>query len=196
MPPQDIMTLKMLSGLDGRKKSTSWGNVVNIIDKPEDMYGKIMSMRDEMILDYFELCTLISDKELMEIKKDIKGKKSNPKNIKARLAYEIVSMYHGGKSAQKAEQEFNKIFREKRLPSKMPVFFTPKPSYPITELLFHLGLAKSKTEGKRLITQGGVRVDSNIVKDFRQEIKVKDEMVIQVGKRKFAKLITHDGRCE
>ncbi len=196
LPPQDIMTLKMLSGLDGRKMSTSWGNVVNIVDKPEDMYGKLMSMRDEMIFDYFELCTLVCDKELSEIQKELKRKDVNPKDIKARLAREIVSLYYGEKSAQKAEQEFSKIFKEKSLPSKMPVFFTPKPSYPITELLFHLGLAGSKSEGKRLVIQGGVKVDSNVVKDFKQEIKVRDEMIIQVGKRKFAKLITHDGRCE
>lgn len=194
--PQDIMTLKMLSGLDGRKMSTSWGNVVNMIDKPEDMYGKLMSMRDEMILDYFELCTLVSNKELSEIKKELKNKKVNPKDIKARLAREIVSMYHGAKSAIKAEQEFHKIFKEKSLPSQMPVFFTPKPSYPIMELLYHLGFASSNSEGKRLVLQGGVKIDSKIIKDFKQEIKVKDEMVIQVGKRKFAKLITHDGRCE
>jgi tyrosyl-tRNA synthetase len=196
IPPQDIMTLKMLSGLDGRKMSTSWGNVINIIDKPEDMYGKLMSMRDEMILDYFELCVLISNQELGEIKKELKNKKVNPKDIKARLAREIVSMYHGEKSTIKAEQEFHKIFREKSLPSRMPVFFTPKPSYPIMELLYHLGFASSNSEGKRLVLQGGVRVDSKVIKDFKQEIKVRDEMVIQVGKRKFAKLITHDGRCE
>jgi tyrosyl-tRNA synthetase len=186
----------MLSGLDGRKMSTSWGNVVNMIDKPEDMYGKLMSMRDEMILDYFELCALLSAQELGEIKKQLKNKKINPKDIKARLAREIVSMYHGKKSAEKAEQEFNKIFKEKSLPSEMPVFFTPKPSYPITELLYHLGFAGSNSEGKRLVIQGGVKIDSEVIKDFKKEIKVRDEMVIQVGKRKFAKLITHDGRCE
>lgn len=196
IPPQDIMTLKMLSGLDGRKMSTSWGNVINIIDKPEDMYGKLMSMRDEMILDYFELCTLISDQELGEIKKELKNKKVNPKDIKSKLAREIVSMYYGEKLTIKAEQEFHKIFREKGAPSQMPVFFTPKPSYPIMELLYHLGFASSNSEGKRLVIQGGVRVDSKVVKDFKQEIKIRDEMVIQVGKRKFAKLITHDGRCE
>ncbi|MBU3964435.1 tyrosine--tRNA ligase [Patescibacteria group bacterium] len=195
MYPQDIMTLKMLSGLDGRKMSTSWGNVINIVDKPEDMYGKLMSMRDEMIFDYFELCTLLAEKELSEIKRELKNKNINPRDIKARLAREIVSMYHSEKLAQKAGQEFDKIFKEKRMPSKMPVFFTPKPSYPIVELLFHLGLASSKGEGKRLVLQGGVRVDSNVIKDFKQEIKVRDEMIIQVGKRKFAKLITHDIRC-
>ncbi|MEA3452760.1 MAG: tyrosine--tRNA ligase [Patescibacteria group bacterium] len=186
--PQDIITLKMLNGLDGRKMSTSWGNVVNIIDPPNEMYGKLMSMKDEAIVDYFELCTPISSKELVEIKKQMKEGIVNPKDLKVKLALLIVSLYHGKAASEKAEKEFSKIFKNKGLPSDIRVFFAPKDVYPITELLASLELTKSKAEAKRLIEQGGVRIDSETQQDVRRDIKVKEGMIIQVGKRKFAKL--------
>jgi len=108
--PQDIMALKMLSGLDGRKMSTSWGNVVNIIDSPDEMYGKLMSMKDETIVDYFELCTPTSQEEIVEIKKQLDGGNVNPKDLKVKLALLIVSLYHGKSASQKAKKEFEKVF--------------------------------------------------------------------------------------
>jgi len=190
--PQDIITLKMLNGLDGRKMSTSWGNVVNIIDSPNEMYGKLMSMKDETIIDYFELCTPISQEELVEIKKQMKEGSVNPKDLKVRLALLIVSLYHGKDASQKAEKEFKKIFKNKGIPSDIRIFFAPKKIYPITELLASLELTKSKAEARRLIEQGGVRIESKIEKDFQKEIKVKEGMIIQVGKRRFAKLTKND----
>ena len=194
--PQDIMALKMLSGLDGRKMSTSWGNVVNIVDEPNDMFGKLMSMKDEMMEEYFELCARLSEKELREVKKRLKDKKYNPKDLKEDLAFKIVSLYWGEKQAQKAKQEFQKVFKDKELPSDIRVFFAPKKEYDILELLFHLGLTKSKGEAKRLIQQGGARIDSKKITDFNKIIKVKEGMVIQAGKRNFARLTLKDGREE
>jgi tyrosyl-tRNA synthetase len=194
--PQDIITLKMLYGLDGRKMSTSWGNVVNIVDSPNEMYGKLMSMKDETIADYFELCTLISQEELAEIKKQLKGGKVNPRDLKVKLALLIVSLYHGKAASQKAEKEFKKIFKNKGLPSDIRTFFAPKNIYPITELLASLELAKSKTDARHLIEQGGVKIDSKIEKDFRRDVRIKEGMIIQIGKRKFARLTKKDGREE
>ena len=191
--PQDIIALKMLYGLDGRKMSTSWGNVVNILDSPNEMFGKLMSMKDETIVDYFELCTSVSEKELIEIKKQMEGEIVNPKDLKVKLALSIVSLYHGKAEAEKAEKEFNKIFKNKGLPSDIKTFFAPKDIYPIVELLASMGLTKSKAEARRLIEQGGVKIDSKVIKDFRKEIKVKEGLTIQVGKRKFAKLTKNDG---
>jgi len=191
--PQNIIALKMLDGLDNRKMSTSWGNVVNIIDSPNEMFGKLMSMRDEAIVDYFELCTPISEKELAEIKKQMEEDSVNPKDLKVKLALLIISLYHGKIASEKAEKEFKKIFKNKELPSDIRIFFAPKDIYPITELLASLELTKSKAEARRLIEQGGVKIDSKIQKDFSKEIKVKEGMIIQVGKRKFAKL-TKNGK--
>ncbi|MBU3918806.1 tyrosine--tRNA ligase [Patescibacteria group bacterium] len=194
--PQDIMALRMLSGLDGRKMSTSWGNVVNISDEPKDMFGKIMSMKDEMMEEYFEICARLSEKELQEVKKKLKDKKYNPKDLKEELALKIVSLYWGEKKAEKAKQEFEKVFKDKGLPSDIRVFFAPKKEYPILELLFHLDLAKSKGEAKRLIQQGGARIDSKKITDFNKIIKVEEGLVIQAGKRNFARLTLKDGREE
>lgn len=199
-PPQDIIILKMLFGLDGRKMSTTWGNVVNIVDSPNEMYGKLMSMKDEMIYDYFELCTPASQKELQEIKKDLKEKTVNPRDLKANLAFQIVCLYHNKTAAKKAEQEFNKVFKDKGLPSDIKTFFAPKNKYFLVELLVHLELAKSKSDAKRLIEQGGVRIkikdQISKIKDWNKEIKIEEGMIIQVGKRKFVKLTQYDNRCE
>ena len=183
-PPQDIITSKMLSGLDGRKMSTSWGNMVTIVDKPNEMYGKIMSMKDEFIFEYFELCT---DIPLSEIKK-MSFKKTNPRDLKARLAREIVSIYHGKESALAAEKEFNKVFKEKKLPSSVSLIKISQKSLNILELLFKAKLASSKTEAKRLINQKGVKIGNEVQTDWQKQIKIKKGLVIQVGKRKFAKI--------
>jgi len=147
-PPQDIMTSKMLLGPDGKKMSTSWGNVVTIIDKPNDMYGKVMSMKDELIPEYFELCTDIPLPEIEKIKKDIRFKKLNPRDAKARLAHEIVALYYGDKMAQKTAREFDRVFREKELPSKMPNIRIKEKSLNILDLLTKTKLVNSKAEAK------------------------------------------------
>ena len=186
---QDIITSKMLSGLDGRKMSTSWGNVVTIVDNPNDMYGKIMSMKDELIPEYFELCTDISLPEVEKIKKDLKFQKLNPRDTKARLASEIVKIYYSSKAAQKAEEEFNKVFKEKELPSKIPEIRIKERSLNILDLLVKTRLTDSKSEAKRLVSQKGVKINREAQDDWRKEIEIKKGLIVQVGKRKFVKLI-------
>jgi tyrosyl-tRNA synthetase len=182
--PQDIMTLKMLDGLDGRKMSTSWGNVVNITDEPNDMFGKLMSMKDDMIDSYFELCTQLSDEEINKLKKEF----TNPRDLKAVLSKEIISLYHDKEEAEKAEQEFEKVFKDKDTPTDIREFFCPKDSYSILEILPHLDLAKSKGEAKRLVQQGGVKIENVVINDIHFEVTVKEGLILQVGKRNFAKL--------
>ena len=187
--PQDIITSKMLNGLDGSKMSTSWGNIITILDEPVDMFGKVMSMNDELIDEYFELATRLSAEEILQIKK----LSDNPRDIKASLAKEIVKMYHGAVYAEKAEAEFNKIHRDKELPSEIEIFETDKKNYPIIDLLCDTKLAPSKNEAKRLVEGGGVtkRINGSEEKitDWKQEINLENEMVIQVGKRRFVKII-------
>lgn len=185
--PQDIMTSKMLNGLDGRKMSTSWGNIITIVDTPQDMYGKIMSMKDELIDEYFELATDLSKDQINEIKKRF----SNPRDVKAQLAKEIVRIYHGEKLATKAEEEFNKVFRDKEPPTVIPVFRASKSNYSIVDLLCSAMLL-SKNETKRLIEGNAVEViigDKKVkITDWREEIKIEEGMIIKVGSRKFIKI--------
>lgn len=196
--PQDVMTMKLLIGTDGEKKmSKSVGNYIGIQESPEEQYGKIMSIKDELILDYFKLCTRISLKKIKELEKDLKAKNVNPRDLKSRLAKKIVEIYHGKTAAKKAEKEFNRVFKEKKVPSKMPVFIVPQESYPVLKLLVELNLAQSKSEAKRLIEEGGVKIIKPTIdnkqltiklRDWKEEIKIQDEMILKVGKRKFAKI--------
>ncbi|MEK7193823.1 MAG: tyrosine--tRNA ligase [Patescibacteria group bacterium] len=176
---QDIMTLTLLPGTDGRKMSKSYGNIIGIADEPNNMYGKIMSIKDELIPQYFELCT----------KKDFKIKKINPRDAKAKLAYEIVSLYHGQKSAAEAEKEFNKIFKKKELPSKMPTISIAQKNIGILDLLVKTKLASSKSEAQRLILQKGVKINGEIQTDWKKTVNIKKGTVLQAGKRRFMKII-------
>ncbi len=185
--PQDIMTLKMLSGLDGRKMSTSWGNIITIIDDSIDMYGKVMSIKDSLIDEYFELATRLSKDEIGEVKKSL----NSPRDIKARLAKEIITLYHDKVIAQKAEEEFNKVFRDKLIPSEIEIFKTDKKTYPVLDLLFDAKLVSSKNEAKRLVEGEAVTVEINNdkvkINDWKKVVDVQDDMVVKVG-RKFIKV--------
>lgn len=190
--PQDIMTLKMLSGLDGRKMSTSWGNVINILDEPEDMFGKILSAKDEMIIDYFELCTRVSLEKIKEMKKSLKEKTVNPKELKILLAKQIVSFFWGEKEAESAEESFERIFKEKKIPKDIKEIQIEENRINILELLVKLDLVSSKAEARRIVGQGGVKFikgeDIKIEKNWQEEIELEDNTIVQVGKRKFAKI--------
>jgi len=183
LPPQDVMTMKILVGTDGKKKmSKSLGNYIGIAESPQEMYGKIMSIPDELIEPYLLLCTDISLDEVRAIK--------NPRDRKARLAFEIVQIYHGQKAAQEAEEEFNQIFKESQVPSKIPVTFVK--SSKIIDILVETGLASSKSEARRLVEQGGVRIKIKNkrvkIKDINAGIPIKENPIIQVGKRRFVRV--------
>ncbi|HUY69704.1 MAG TPA: tyrosine--tRNA ligase [Candidatus Tyrphobacter sp.] len=187
--PQDILTGEMLEGTDGRKMSKSWGNVINITDEPNDMFGKVMSVRDDLIIKYFTLTTDVSLEEIKIFEKDLKSGKLNPRDAKARLAREIVSLYHGDAAAKKAEAEFDKVFRTKGLPSEIKTKKLTKPVFELAELLVATRLAKSKSEAARLIGQGGVKIDGIEQSDFREKISLsKEGVLIQVGKRNFLRV--------
>ncbi|MBI2041393.1 MAG: tyrosine--tRNA ligase [Candidatus Nealsonbacteria bacterium] len=177
--PQDIMTLKMLSGLDGRKMSTSWGNVININDSPNEQFGKVMSLRDDLILDYLELCTRIPLTEIESL---------SPRDAKAKLAKEIVKIYHGEKAEESAGAEFNRVFKEKQAPSDIPEVEIQEKTLNILDLLVKANLCSSKSEAQRLVEQGGVEINEEIKKDWREQIEIKRGQIIRAGKRKFVKI--------
>jgi len=186
---QDIMTLKMLFGLDGRKMSTSWGNVINITDKSEEQFGKIMSMKDELILDYFELCTRITLEEIKKMGKELKKNQINPRDLKLKLAREIVRLYHGKKAAKRAEKEFRRVFERKELPSRIPNISIKVKKLNILNLLVETKLTSSKSEAKRLILQKAVKINGVLKENWQEIIEIKNGMVIQVGKRRFRKVV-------
>lgn len=192
--PQDIVTMKLLIGTDGRKKmSKSFGNYISIQEPAKEQYGKIMSIKDELIPDYFELCTQLPLKEIRRITLNLKNKKINPRDLKAQLAREIVSIYHGEKASQAAEKEFEKVFREKKLPSRIPEVKIKEKTLNILDLLVKTKLASSRSEAKRLVLQRGVKIKiknqkPKIKDNWKEEIEIKKGIVVQVGKRKFIKL--------
>jgi tyrosyl-tRNA synthetase len=184
-----VLTTPMLVGLDGRKMSKTFGNTINVSDPPNEMHGKLMSLRDDLISQYFELATSLPLAEIKKIEEELKVKKMNPREAKARLAREIITIFYGRKKALAAGKEFDRVFREKGLPSKiLEVEITDK-KLNVMELLFKTKLVLSKSEAKRLILQKGLRIDGKTEDDWRKEIEIKKGQVIQVGKRRFAKIV-------
>lgn len=190
MPEQDIVTLPLLEGLDGTKKmSKSLGNYIGLTEEPFQMFGKIMSVPDGLMWKYFDLLTEIPLEDIQKIKQDMQRLFIPQIDIKAQLAKEIVKMYHGQAQAEKAEEEFNKVFRNKELPTDMPVFQTSKNEYFILDLLCDTKLASSKNEAKRLVEAGAVDIDNKTEKDWKKPAQLKDGTIIKVGSRKFIKVI-------
>jgi len=177
-----VITTPLLENPKTGKKlmSKSEGNYIALNDLPGEMYGKVMALPDEVLIPCFKLCTEVP---LPEIKKI-----NNPRDLKARLAREIVSIYHSKKAAQGAEKEFEKIFREKKLPTKIPWIKIREKKLAILDLLVKTKLASSKSEAKRLILQKGVKINGKVQRDWKKSIEIKKGMIIQVGKRKFIKL--------
>lgn len=178
-PEQDILTVPLLVGVDGEKKmSKSYDNYIALEDVPENMYGKVMSIPDNLMKDYFELCTDVS---MGEVKNILAG---DPRDAKMKLAFEIVSIYHSGKEAKKAEEHFVKVIQKKEKPEDISEL-KPK-SYNIIEVLVEANIVSSKSDARRAIEQGGVKVNNEKISDFKLEVKSND--IIQKGKRYFIKI--------
>jgi tyrosyl-tRNA synthetase len=176
----------MLVGLDGKPMSKTSGNTVNILDAPQEMYGKIMSLKDELIPHYFALCTDVPTKTIRGLP---------PRDAKARLAREIVALYHGVGAAKRAEQEFKRVFRERQTPSKIQGFAMKQlpMSMSLTSLVCDIGFETSKSAARRLIEQGGVRVDGKTIKDPAYVVQVRKGTVLQKGQRRFLEIIKEKG---
>lgn len=190
--PQVILTMPLLPGTDGvQRMSKSIGNYIGIDERPEEIFGKIMSIPDELIYPYFELLTDIPPSELKKMKKEIEGKEVNPMEWKKKLGWEIVKMYHSQKEAEKAQTEFEKVFSKKELPDKIEVFHlkTDKPTIWIVKLLTETSLCSSSSEARRLIKQGGVYIDNRKVEDENLQVETKGDKLIKVGKRKFLRVL-------
>ncbi|MBT8378838.1 MAG: tyrosine--tRNA ligase [Ignavibacteria bacterium] len=191
--PQVILTMPLLVGTDGvEKMSKSYDNYIGISESPKEIYGKTLSIPDDLIYTYYELASDVSSNELSEIKKQLTDSNLNPRDIKRALARNLVSMYHDEDAAKQAEAEFDKIFIKKDVPDDIPEYKIEddKSEINIIELITKIKFAPSKGEAKRLVMQGGVSVDGNKITNFNSKLKLKDGMILKVGKRKFIKFVS------
>lgn len=181
-----VLATKLLVDPTGKKMGKTEGNMVALTDAPEDMYGKVMSWTDDMILPGFELCTDVADDDIAKMKETMK-KGENPMTFKRRLAKEVVASFVGAKEADAAEAHFAKVHQEGEMPEDMAELAVPGPA-PLVDVLVRSKLVASKTEARRQIEQGGVKVDGTVVKDVAATVKA--PAVIQKGKRHFVRLVT------
>jgi len=188
-PEQDIMTMPLLEGLDGVKKmSKSLGNYIGLADAPADMFGKVMSLPDELMHKYFMLTTDFVEADIKKLEKEL-----SPKALKERLGLEIVKLYHGEKLARLAQKEFNAIFSKRGLPDEMLELKLPAAAHKgkkisALDLVAAAGVLKSRGEARRLIEQGGFEFNEKVIKNPLEEIAVRGGEIVRIGKRNFFKL--------
>jgi len=189
--PQVILTMPLLIGTDGiEKMSKSYDNYIGISDPPEQIFGRTLSIPDQLIYTYFELATDVSNERLKQIKTELQDDKTNPRDLKRELARTLVAMYYDEAAAIKAQEEFDKIFIKKEIPDEIEEFIIDENKETnILDLLILVNFASSKGEAKRLVQQGGVSIDGKKVLDVHQKIKIESGMILKLGKRKFLKLI-------
>ncbi len=187
--PQVIITTPLLEGTDGiLKMSKSYGNYIGITESPKEMFGKIMSISDDLMWKYYELLTDISMDDISMMKKDAVAGHLNPKDAKVRLAKEIITIYHNSQDARKAWEEFENIFKKGNLPEDMPTYEAEESEQFVWDLIKRAELAATSSQARRLMEQGGVSVDGERIKDVNTKIKPKEGMIVQVGKRRFLKV--------
>jgi tyrosyl-tRNA synthetase len=182
--PQDIITNPLIEGLDGRKMSSSWGNTVNLFDSVNDIYGKIMSLKDEFVIKYLILTTRVDIDTIEEYKKALKSG-TNPKEIKMKLAFELVRFYYSDQEAKKAEEYFINTFSKKEIPTNLAKFQPQK--YDIISILIETNLVSSKAKARQVIEQGGVKVNNIIIKDINYIVL--PNSVLQKGKINFIRIL-------
>lgn len=186
-----VLTTKLLVDPTGKKMGKSEGNIVNLDEDPNDMYGKIMSWPDGVIGGAFELCTALLAEEINKIKEELKNAAVNPRDLKMRLAFEITAINHNKKKAKEAEEHFIKTVQKKEVVEEDVVERKLESrSWKLVDLLVEIKLAGSRSEARRLVEQGGIKINKETIKDFNREIEITQEgFLIQRGKRQFVKVI-------
>ena len=187
--PQSVVTVPILEGTDGVKKmGKTTGNYIGINEDPKDMYGKTMSIPDNLIVRYFELTTNLTIDEINDINRQLLSGE-NPRNLKMRLAREIVTIYHSTEAATEAEQHFVQVFSKKELPDDIQEVRITGTSMIILDILMQLNAAPSKGEARRLIQGGAVKYNGNKIENFTDTLTIEGDSILQVGKRGFYKLV-------
>ena len=188
--PQVIVTCELLEGIDGvEKMSKSMNNSINFTDTPKEIFGKTMSIPDSLIYKYFKYTTHINDEELKKMKSELDNKGTNPRDLKVKLAYELVKKYYDEPSAQKAREDFERIIVKKEVPDDLPVYIWSDPNLKLANILKENGLASSTSDAYRKIKGGAVSIDSEKISDTYDIKNInKREFIIKVGNRKFLKI--------
>jgi len=189
---QVILTMPILVGLDGsRKMSKSLGNYIGITEPAGELFGKIMSISDELMWQYYELLTDFSSPVIVRLQEEVKMGVLHPKDAKMQLAHNIIAGFHSEEAAKKAGEEFQLVFRDRQAPTEIPEMRLKWGSRPLFSLLTETGLATSRSEAERLIKQGGVEVNGNVEKDVKRMIALNpgDLLPLRVGKKKFLRVV-------
>ena len=193
LPSEVALTMPILVGLDGqRKMSKSLGNYVGITEAPDEIFGKIMSIPDSLMWSYYELVTDRTPAEIAALQAEVAGGKLHPMDVKMQLGQEIIAGFHGAAAAQKAAENFQRVFRDRQAPEEAPVHKLPRgPAKKLSALLAELQLAPSKSEADRLVKQKGVEIDGVLAEDPRQDIDISQprEFLLRAGKKKFLRII-------
>jgi tyrosyl-tRNA synthetase len=187
--PQDVVTCPLLEGLGGKDKmSKSLGNYIALTEEPNSMYGKVMSLADDLIVNYFNLCTNLSLEEIGVVEKQLKNNQINPRDAKMRLAFEITKIYHNEKKATEAQKYFEQVFSKKELPTEISEVKVSAGELLIDALVKNK-LAESKSDARRKIDQGGIKVDNEVIRDWQLKLdKSFDGKILKAGKREFRKM--------
>jgi tyrosyl-tRNA synthetase len=187
MPKQQVITFQMLEGTDGRKMSTSWGNIISIVDDPYTMFGKVMSLRDDLVIKYFLLCTDLSQEDIQDLDRQLQ-EGVNPKEIKMRLASELVTLYHTEKDATLAKNSWVETFEKGGVPDDITEIHETA-GKPIVDIVVERNIVESKTAWRRLIEEGAVKEIAN------EEVVITDPKIttrnitLKIGKKRFIKIV-------
>ncbi|WP_149452670.1 tyrosine--tRNA ligase [Pasteuria penetrans] len=186
---QVAMTLPLLVGLDGKKKmSKSLGNHVGITEDPNNVYGKIMSLSDGVMLDYYKLVTDYTLQEVGKLQRELEDGSQNPMRVKHRLARYVVGRYHGEAAAEVAAEHFQRTVQRRQVPKDLPEVFLAPGEWTIISAMVQAGLAGSRTEARRLVRQGAVRIQGECCSDEQQVLDLSNDLTLQVGKRRFMRI--------
>ena len=189
--PQVVFTMPLLEGTDGvQKMSKSLDNYIGITESPKEIFGKIMSISDELMIRYYELLSDISMSEIKKMRKKLKADTVNPKKCKVKLAKEIVARFYSTDEANNAEKEFENIFKKKELPHEMPQFSVKwnNEKMWVCHLIKETGFSKSSSEAVRLIRQGAVSINGEKITDSDLQMEKKDTFILKIGKKRFARI--------
>ncbi len=195
LEPQVAITWPLLVGTDGKQKmSKSLGNYVGITEPPQEMFGKLMSIPDDLIPEYLRLLLDYDPEQIEEIKRKMESGEVNPRDVKDQMAQEIVAQYHGEEAARRASEEFRRVFSQRQLPSEMPELVLEPEDFKdgkvwIIRLIRKAGFASSNSEARRLVRQGGVSINGQTVTDENAELELAGGEVLRVGKRRFARIV-------
>lgn len=183
-----VLATKLLVGSDGQKMGKSLANFIPITAEPGEMFGRVMTIKDQLIIHYFTLATSLPLVKINQIEKNLKSKNLSPMAAKKQLAFEIVKLYHGQVKAARAQREFTRVFQQKLAPSRVPLIRVRSQGDPLLKLVLGTGLVTSKSEAKRLIKSGGVRLDRRKIRNPDQKITPQSGQIIKIGKHNFGKI--------